>query len=68
MCILRGDTCCVFGELIGVDGLWFWGMIGVNKVVVLGNCAVMVVGKAMATPSSINIFILKRVYFGEAYV
>jgi hypothetical protein len=22
-----------------VDGLWFWGVIGVNMVVVLGKCA-----------------------------
>jgi hypothetical protein len=47
---------CGFGEVIGVDRLWFWGMIGVNMVVVLGKYAgVVVVGKAMATPASLNI-------------
>jgi hypothetical protein len=46
---------CGFGEVIGVDRLWFWGMIGVNMVVVLGKYAGVVVGKAMATPASLNI-------------
>ena len=58
---------CDFGEMIRVYGLWFWGMIGGNKVVVLGKCAGVVVYKAMAKPASINIFILMRVYFGETY-
>ncbi len=53
--------------MIGVDRLWFWGMIGVNMVVVLGKYAGVGVGKAMATPASINIYILTHVYFGETY-
>jgi hypothetical protein len=59
---------CGFGEVIGVDGLWFWGMIGVNMVVVLGKFAGLVVYEAMATPASLKIFTLKSVCFGGVYV
>jgi hypothetical protein len=57
---------CGFGEVIGVDRLWFWGMIGANMVVVLGKYAgVVVVGKAMATPASLKIFTLKSVFWRD---
>jgi hypothetical protein len=45
---------CGFGEVIGVDRLWFWGVIGVNMVVVLGKFAGLVVCEVMATPASLR--------------
>ena len=56
---------CGFGEVIGVDELWFWGMIGINMFMVLGRCAGVVIDKAMATPASLKILTLKSVFFGE---
>jgi hypothetical protein len=46
-----GDVCCGFGEVVGVDGLWFWGLVGVAMVVVLGKCAGLVEDNA----ASLNI-------------
>jgi hypothetical protein len=37
----------------------------VCRVVVLGKCAGLVAGEAMATPASLKIFILKNPGFGE---
>ncbi len=66
-CLFEVDICCGFGEVICVDEL------RMRRIIVSSTAAASdvyereVVGKAMATPASINIFILTHVYFGETY-
>ena len=57
ICFFWGDICCGFGEVVRVDGLWFWEVVGIVMCVFLGKCAILVVDDAIATPASLNTFL-----------